>query len=62
MNPPVFLKLSAQLLKVTGGEFIEFYIPYAGDGIDVHHQSIAVLRRQADIGLSVELIPGAATV
>ncbi|MPM09318.1 hypothetical protein SDC9_55634 [bioreactor metagenome] len=58
MNPTVFLKIPVQLLKVTGGQLAELDVPDAGNGIDIHHQLIAVLRRQADIGLGVELIPG----
>ena len=40
MNPPVFLKIPVQLLKIMGGQLAEFDVPDAWDGIDIHHQLV----------------------
>lgn len=52
-------QLLVELLQVPGGQLLQFDAADAGDGVVLNDQLVAVGYGGADIGLGVELIPGA---
>ena len=44
---------------MPGGQFLQLNVPNAGDGVGLNNQLIPVGRGGADIGLGIELVPGA---
>ena len=44
---------------MPGGQFLQFNVSNTGDGVGLDDQLIPVGRGGADIGLGIELVPGA---
>ena len=59
MDTAIFHQIFVEFLEVTGGQFGEFDFADSGDGVGFDHQLVAVSGGEADVGLGVEVIPGA---
>jgi hypothetical protein len=59
MDAAIFHQILVQLLQVTRGQFGELDLSDSGDGIGFDHQVVSVSGGDADVGLGVEVVPGA---
>ena len=59
MDSATLQQLLVELLQMPGGQLLQLNVPNAGDRIGLDDQFIPVGRGGADIGLGVELVPGA---
>lgn len=53
-----FHQVFVQLLKVMGGQLLQFDLSNAGDGIGIDHQAVPICCRYPDIWFGIEFIPG----
>ena len=59
VNPATLHQVFVELLEVAGGQLGELDLADARDGVGFDHQLIAVCCGKADVGLGVEVVPGA---
>lgn len=59
VHPAMLHQAFVHLLEIPGGQLFQLYFADAGDGVGFDHQAVSVCRGQPDIGLGVEIVPGA---
>ncbi len=59
VHPAMLHQIFVHLLQIPGGQFFQLDLSDAGDGVGFDHQLVAVCCGLPDVGLGVQVIPGA---